>query len=151
MIFGIHLREPFRFGGTGFMTLRAQYGRVRQGRHQGDWVLSVLGLGAMASLTRDPGMFALGLHLEDIAVAGLTGFVPGVDDGQSRDLRNGVAPVVSIFPKAARDEKGSNAEERHHTRHKQGGDAKQMFSVFHYGFGRNYRPSVPRRDALCFQ
>ena len=80
MILGIHLGEPLRFGGTGFMTLRAKYGRVRFGRYEGN-VLGVFRLWAVASLARDASMFFLGLLLEDIDVAGFTGLVPGVGDG----------------------------------------------------------------------
>ena len=100
MLLRIHLREPLRFGGAGFMALRAQHGRVRQSRHDGDRVLCMLGLRAMASLASDSGMFALGLHLQDIGVAGFAGLVPGVDDGQRRNFRDGVAAVMSDIPQS---------------------------------------------------
>jgi len=148
MTFGIHLREPLRFGRTSFMTLRAKHGRVRLGRYDGE-ILGVLGLRAMASLAGDSGMFAFGLLLEDIDVAGFTGLVPGVDDGQRRNLRNSVAAVMPIFPKAVRDEKGSKAEKRQCSCPEQGRDAEQMFSVLHDRNEAISDPVLPRAKRSC--
>jgi hypothetical protein len=130
MFLGIYLREPLRLGRTSFMTLGAKHGRIRLGRYDGE-VLGVLGLRAMASLAGDSGMFAFGLLREDIDVTGFAGLVPGVDNGQRRNLRNGVAAVMPIFPKAVRDEEDSKAEKRQSARYKQGCDAEQMFGVLH--------------------
>ena len=130
MLLGIHLGKPLRFGRTSFMTLRAKHGRIGPGRHDGE-VLGVLGLRAVASLTADAGVLAFGLLLEDIDVTGFAGLVPGVDDGQRRNLRNGVAAVMPVLPKTVRDEEGSQAEEHQCARPKQDCDAEQMFSVLH--------------------
>lgn len=130
MLLGIHLGEPLRFGRTNFVTLRAKHGRVRLGRYDGK-VLGVLSLRAMAGLAGDSRMFAFGLLLEDIDVAGFTGLVPGVGDGQPRNLRNSIAPVMPVFPKTVRDEEGSKAKEHQCAHPKQGRDAEQMFSVLH--------------------
>jgi len=138
----VHLGEPFRFGGAGFMTLRAQHGGVRLERHDRNRVLRMLGLRAMASLASDSGMLALMLLLEDIGVAGFAGFVPGVDDGQCRNLRDGVTAVMPILAKAVRDEKGSHTKERQCPHHKQRCETEQMFGVFHDRYQRNFRSST---------
>ena len=130
MTFGIHLGKPLRFGPASFMTLRAKNSPVRLGRHDGE-VLGVLGLRAMASLAGDSSMFAFGLLLEDIDVTGFAGLVPGVDDGQRRNLRNGVATVMPILPKTARDKEDSKPEKRQCSRYEQDCYAEQMFSVLH--------------------
>ncbi len=101
----------------------------------------MLRLGAVAGLACDSSVFALGLFLEDIHVAGFTGLVTGVDDGQRRNLRNGVAAVMPIFPKTVRDEVGPKAQERQYARPKQSCDAEQMFEVLHDRYKGNFRPS----------
>jgi hypothetical protein len=100
----------------------------------------MLGLRAVASLASDSGMFAFGLYVKDVCVAGFAGFVSGVNDGQGGSLRDCVAAIMSIFPKAARDGKGSNAEEGQGPQHKQGCNAEQMFSVLHDRDKRNFKP-----------
>ncbi len=85
------------------MTLRTKHGRIGLRRHKSARVLGMLGLRAMASLAGDSSMFAFGLYLGDICVAGFADFMSGVDDGQCRNLRNGVAAVMSVFSEAMRD------------------------------------------------
>ena len=106
------------------MTLGAKHSCVWLGRHEVDRVLCMLGLGTMASLAGDSSVFAFGLYLEDICMAGFAGFMPGVDDGQSRHFRNSVAAVMSVFPKTVGDEEGSNAKERQYPCTKQDCDAE---------------------------
>ncbi len=113
------------------MTLRAENRRVWQGRGQSDRVFRMLGLRAMASFASDPRMLAFGFLLQDIGVAGFTSFVPGVDNGLRCDLRNRIAPVMSILPKTSRDKGCSNAKEREQSHHEQGCDAEQMFGILH--------------------
>ncbi len=148
MFLGVHLGEPFRFGGTGFMALRAQHGRVRFERNDGE-IFRMLRLRAMASLACDSGMFALDLFIEDIGVAAFAGLVPGVHDGQRRNLRNGVAAVMSVFPKAVRDQEGSNNQEPHYPHHKHGRDAEQMFGVLHDRHMGNLRSNPAATPCLA--
>jgi hypothetical protein len=94
----------------------------------------------MTGLASDAGMFALGLLFEDIGMAGFTGLVPGMDDRQRRNLRNGVAAVMSVLPKAVRDEVGSQAKERQYAGSKQGCDAQEVSGVLHECYESNFGP-----------
>ena len=130
------------------MTLRAEHRRVWLGRNDGE-VRRVLRLGAVAGLACDSSVFTLGLLLGDIDVARFTRLVPGVDDGQRSNLRNGVTPVMPVLAKAVRDEIGSNTEKREGPDHKHGCDAEQMFDVLHDCYTGNFRPSGARITRSC--
>jgi len=105
----------------------------------------MLCLRTVASLASNSGMFALGLDAENIGVAGFAGFVPGMDDGQCGNLRDRIATVMSVFPKALRDEKRPNTGERQDAHHKYSCDTEQMFGVLHICWEGNFKPSFGRR------
>ena len=97
----------------------------------------------MASLAGDSGMFPFGLYFEDIRMAGFAGLVTGVNNGQCRNLRDCVAPIMPILTKAVRNEKGSNAEEGQDPHSKQGCNAEKMIGVLHDRNKGNSEPTAP--------
>jgi hypothetical protein len=89
------------------MAARAENGGVGQDRLYGSGILSMFGLRSVAGLAVDPGVFARRLNRKDIDVAGLTGFVAGVDDRQCCDLGDGIGAIVAVLTEALRDKPGA--------------------------------------------
>ena len=109
MILRVNLWKPLRLRGRSFVALRAQHGRIRLYRNNGN-VVCMLTLRTMACLAVNSRMFPFMLFLEDIRMACLAGLMAGVNHGQRSDFGDGFAPVMAVLPETAWDEKGANAE-----------------------------------------
>jgi hypothetical protein len=109
MILCVDLRKPLRLRGRSFVALRAQHGRIWLYWNNGN-IVCMLALRTMTCLAVNSGMFPSILFLEDIRMACLAGLMAGVNYGQGSNFGDGLAPVMTVLPETAWDEKGANAE-----------------------------------------
>ena len=125
VIGNIDLRKGFGPGGAGGMAAGAEEGRVGFAGIDGG-IVGMFGLGTMARLTVNVGVFAGALRLRDITVAGLAGLVSGEVNGMSGDLSNRGAAVVSILAEAPRNDKAARHEKAQGSDGEECGEAKEM-------------------------
>ncbi len=122
------LRKPLRLGAVGFMTSRADDGRVELSRLNAG-IISMLRQCAMAGFARDYHVLSRLLLVGDVGVASLASLVASVDDGSGGNFGDGGPAVVPVLTKTLGDNGcAHNHKCQQHDQHHRG-KPDQMFYV----------------------
>lgn len=90
----------------------------------------MLGLRSVASFAGNHHVLALFFLLDHIDMASLARVVAGEGHGPGRDLSDGVAAIMSVLPKTAGNDGGSQNDECDHCDCHDGREPDEMFDVF---------------------
>jgi hypothetical protein len=129
VICGCDLRESFGLGAVGFVAAGADDGGVELGRLDGGGIVSMLGLGSVASFAGDDDMLALLLLFHNVRMAGLAHIVAGMGYGAGCGFGDGSAAIVSVLAEAARNDGGAQEKESHQSDRHDYGEADEVFDV----------------------
>ena len=85
---------------------------------------------SMAGLARNDNMLALLFLINNIGVAGFANIVTRECSRPGRDLRDGIAPVVAVLSKTARNDSSTQHNKRHQGDCHDCGQPDEVFRVF---------------------
>ena len=108
-----HKRQAAGNGVQPLAQIRQQRQNLRGAQYPG--IFSVPGQRIVTGLAVHARVLASLFDAENIGVAGFASLIPGVHEKQSRDLRQRIRPVMTIFTEALRNKPCSEAEEDHHS------------------------------------
>ncbi len=129
MLCGGDLGEGLRLGTVGLVATGADDGGIELGRFHGGRVVSMPGLGSVASFAGDDDVLALLLLVYNVGMAGLAGVMAGEGDRPRRCLGDGSAAIVAVLAEAARDDGGAQEKECDHCDRHDGGEPDEVFDV----------------------
>ena len=130
MFLGIHLREVLWLGDIFGMAANAQMYDIGLFWFETGGIVSVLGERPVAGLAVDLSVDTVSFGVGYIGVTALADLVTGIGDRARSDLRQGVAPVVTVLAKTLREESAAQDDKENQANEENRGHAKQMRDVF---------------------
>jgi len=129
-VLGRHdLRKPFRLALIGLVAAGAEDLGFGELRNDGGGVFGVFGLGTMAGLTADVGVFSFALDLGLVGVADLASLAAGELHGTRANIVHGAGPEVAVLAEVTGDDQMAYDQEGNDAQGEQDGDANEVFGV----------------------
>jgi len=123
------LREVLGLGAIGFVAAGADHRGVEFRRFHGRRIVGMLGLRSVARFAGNHYVLALFLLLDHVGMASLARIVAGKGHGPGRDFSDGVAAIVSVLTKTARNHGGPQDDECDHCDCHDGREPNEVFDV----------------------
>jgi hypothetical protein len=136
MILGRDLGKILRLGAVRLVTTNAKLGGVQLLGLDGSRIFGVFRERPVAGLAGHSLMHAFALHIQYIGMAALADLVPSVSNRERRDLRNGLAAIMSVLPETSRDEQAARDQKQREAYHEDSGKTEEVFRIlktFHSG------------------
>ena len=130
MFLGIHLREVLWLGDIFGMAANAQMYDIGLFWFETGGIVGMFGERPVACLAVDRSVDTVSFGVGDVGVTALADLVTGIGDRARSDLRQGVAPVMTVLAKTLREESAAQDDKENQANEENRGHAKQMRDVF---------------------
>src|SRR5271157_2387822 len=112
------------------MAANTQLGNIQLRRLDRRGIVSVLCQRPMARLAGNSFVHAFALYVEDIGMAALADLMSRVGNRERCDLGDCLASIVSVLPKATRDEEVPQHQEGNNTHQEDGCQPEEVSRIF---------------------